>query len=562
MADYSSGAIYFTGLGSGTNFDSVIEATIAAESHRLTNYKAQKETFELKAQYIQDVNTAVSSLSTVLSSLDSVGDFLAMAATSTTEALGVSADGDAGVGSHTVTVNQLAQNDIWVNTGTGESSADAVITASNASFTYEYAGESHTINVSAGTTLEELAERITNFEETKGDVRASVVYDGSSYHLKIYGMDQGADYGVSVTSSTISGYGASDFENTQAAQNAQIKVDGYPPGANDWMERSSNTIDDVIDGVTLTLNDTCMDAKVNITQDSDAIVEHIETLVDALNKVYSYIDALTKVTGSGEDAEGSTFTGNYGIRLAESLLKTASTSKPGGFEYYDATTGLGDLYSALSQIGVITDADEDSETFGLLIIDYEELNKALGKDSEAVALLFSANGEGSSLSDDFSYVSAVPGITEGGEYGVEYLVSNGSIVWAVIDGEEAEVNGLEITSKSGDAAGLCVRVTNTADGSYSGKAVVKEGVIPTLAGVCDDLIDGENGLLKIMEENYDDQVADMTERIEDEQERLDAMETRLRNKYAKLESTLGKYDDISDSLTSYLKQLLGSSSSS
>ena len=377
MADYSSGAIYFTGLGSGTDFDDIITATIDAESYRLESWEEKEETYELQVEYLQELNSAVSSLSTALDSMDSVSDFLVTEATSTSTSLGVSAGSEATEGTHTVTVNQLAQTDIWVNTATGESAADSVITTSNASFTYSYGGEEHTIDVEAGTTLEDLADLITDFDETEGDVRASVVYDGSDYYLKIYGMDQGADYTISVSSSTtLAGYGDGDFENTQTAQNAQLKVDGYPPGADDWLERETNSITDVIDGVTLTLYDTCEDAKVNVTLDSESITENIESLVEAINTVYSYIDLMTSVD---DDGEGSVFTCNYGVRLAEQLLKQATSSQAAGFDYYDSDTGLGDIFSALSQIGISTDADEDSETFGMLVIDDDETGRGPGR---------------------------------------------------------------------------------------------------------------------------------------------------------------------------------------
>lgn len=554
MADYESGAIYFTGLGSGTDFDTIIDATISAESYRLELMEEQEETLELQVEYLQEVNSAVLDLSTILDTMDSVSDFLVKEATSTSTSLGVSADGDASVESHTVTVNQLAQTDVLVG-DSGYSSTDDSInsTSSNATFVYSYGGVEHSIDVAAGTTLEELADLITDFDETEGDVRASTVYDGSSYYLKIYGMDLGADYPISISSnSSPAGFSSSDFTNTQEAQNAQLKVDGWPTGADDWIERSTNSIDDVIDGVTLTLYETCEDATVNVTLNSDSIEENVESLVDALNTVFSYIDALTAVD---EDGEGSTFTGNYGVRLAEQLLKQATSSQPAGFDYYDSDTGLGDLYSSLSQIGITTDADEDSDTFGLLVIDYDDLEAALDEDPDAVALLFAADGEGESLSSDFSFVSAVAGITEGGEYAVEYEVSGGTIVWATIDGVEAVVEGLEITADSGDASGLTVSVDNTVDGTYSGEATVKQGIVTILSEVASNLISSDDGLFQIMEDSYDDQLDALVDRIEAETERLDDMETRLREKYASLEATLGEYEDIGDQLDSSLAAL-------
>ena len=57
-------------------------------------------------------------------------------------------------------------------------------------------------------------------------------------------------------SATLTGFASADFTETRSAQDSLIKVDAYPTGADDWISRSSNTIDDVISGVTLHLHDT------------------------------------------------------------------------------------------------------------------------------------------------------------------------------------------------------------------------------------------------------------------------------------------------------------------
>jgi hypothetical protein len=44
-------------------------------------------------------------------------------------------------------------------------------------------------------------------------------------------------------------FAEADFTETQSAQDSQIRVDGYPSG--EWISRSSNTIDDVISGFTI-----------------------------------------------------------------------------------------------------------------------------------------------------------------------------------------------------------------------------------------------------------------------------------------------------------------------
>ena len=428
MADYSSGAIYFTGLGSDIDFDSIISATISAESYRKTQLEEWEEAWQEKIDALQELNTALLELRTSLKEIDSLSEFLTKAADSSdSDVVTATADGDAATGTHAVVVKQLAQNDVLVST-TGFSSTTDSVTASDATFTYSYAGEEFSVAVAAGTTLQSLASLITNNSGSRGDVKAIVINDGSNYYLEIYGMDMGADNTVSIGSSTLAGFSSADFERTQTAQDALFKVDGYPPASDAWISRDSNTVDDVVEGLTLTLRD-AGDARLTVTLDTDALQENIETFVDQINTVKSLIDSLTAVTTgeSDEDEEtsgittdsaaGSVLTGNYGVNLVESRIKDITASSGLGFTAYDADTGLGDLYSTLSQIGIQTDTDTSSDTYGLLVIDYEDLYEALDEDPEGVASLFVADYEGDTDSSDFSYVSCVEGTTDAGEIG-------------------------------------------------------------------------------------------------------------------------------------------------
>ncbi len=137
----------------------------------------------------------------------------------------------------------------------------------------------------------------------------------------------------------------------------------------------------------------------------------------------------------------------------------------------------GDLFSSLSQIGIITDTDESSPTFGLLVINTETkdssgnnvvqstatmtFKEALAKDPEAVAKLFAAKNEARSNSPDFGENSIVASITEPGTYDVSYTTdSSGNIASATINGKEAKIQGTTIS------------LTRTPESSDSGVATV------------------------------------------------------------------------------------------
>jgi flagellar hook-associated protein 2 len=557
MAEYSSGAIYFTGLGSDIDFDSIIEAEVNAASYKKDQLETWSAAWQEKIDALQELNSALLDLRTALKAMDSSAEFVTKTADSSDTAVATAvADGDAEAGSHKLVVKQLAQNDVWVNTSTGFSSTSDSVTASDASFTYSYAGKSYTIDVAAGTSLSSLASLITNNSGSKGDVKAITINDGDAYYLEIYGMEQGAGNTVSIVSSTLSGFAPGDFANTQAAQSAQFKVDGYPPASNAWISRDSNTVDDVVEGLTLTLRDTG-ETRFTVTLDTDALQEKIEAFVDAVNTVRALIDSYTSVTSSDDDVEASVLTGNYGVNLVEAKIKDIIASAGLGFVAYNANSGLGDTYSTLSQIGIQTDTDTSSDTYGLLVIDYEALYEALDRDPEGVASLFVADYEGETDSSDFSYVSSVEGVTEPGKHEVSYVISGGALVSATIDGKAAEiVDGWQITAAPGtDAQGLTLYVDNHADGTYGGAATVKQGKVKELVDVLSDITDEDSGTLNIIIDNYEGIVDNATDAIEKEEARLTRLEARLRERYASLESTLSTYQSMLDTLDTYLESL-------
>ncbi|MCK9240833.1 flagellar filament capping protein FliD, partial [Desulfocurvus sp.] len=525
MAEYSSGAIYFTGLGNGTDFDSIIEATMNAESFRLNQLEDWRDAWAGKVEVLQELNTELLSLRTALAAMNTRAEFVGMdVSVSDSGALSVTATGDAAVANHTVVVGQLACNDIWVNSATGEASASDSITDTAATMTYSYGGEEYTVDIPAGTTLSGLVGIINANTLSNSGVRAAVIDDGSACHLQLYGMDMGAGNTVAVTACTVDGYAPGDFENTQAARSARIKVDGYPSGQDQWIERDTNTVTDVLDGLTLNLRgvSSADGVSLSLAVDTDAMYEGVVSFIDSLNAVYALIDELTAVS---DDGEGSIMTGNYGVDMIRQQLKGITSSKALGFGYYDEADGSGDLFTSLAQVGIVTDTDESSETFGMLILDSDPpagltLAEALARDPLAVADLFVADNEGVCTSPDFGHVSNISGITAPGEHEVAYQVSGGSIVAATINGEAASVSGSAITGASGTAAaGMVLQVHNLADGDYTGTVRVKQGTIAEMVDTLAAITDPESGILNIIADNYQSIVDNTETRIAEEQAR-------------------------------------------
>ncbi|WP_419787542.1 flagellar filament capping protein FliD [Pseudodesulfovibrio sp.] len=564
MAEYTSGAINFAGLGNGTDFNQLIDGLIKVEQGRVTRLEDWKSSWSKKREQFDTLNSQLLTLKTTLEGFDTINEFMTKTASSVnTSYLVATANSEAQETTHAVEIGQLATTDTHI-TASGVGTLLTSIITSNANFTFTYAGKTHTIsNISAGTSLQGFVNIINNHAESRGLIRASTIFDGSVYHLQLNGMDQGADNQLVIADSAGFLFQSSDFNESQNAVNSMIKVNGFPPETYKWIERPTNVIKDVIEGVTLDLKDTTIGATVQVTisTNTDDIKKNIEKFVNAVNAVRSQLQAITDVD---DDGKGSILTGNYGVDMISQNLKNITADMGQGFVNWDPKTSKGDRFAALSQIGIGTDAESGSKTYGLLKIDYEGLDEALDKDPEAVARLMSAKNEGESTTPDFTYLSQVEGTTQPGTYNVEVVSDGTKILSATINGEEAKVSGWEITAKTGDALGLAFRLDNSAVGTHKGVISVRMGKTGEMVNELKDLtkpyneLTYEGGPLAVLKENYKTIMDNIDDKIAFEKKRIDTMEKNLKLKYARLDALLGQYQLRQGQLDSAITQMSSS----
>jgi len=508
--------------------------------------------------------------------MSTMSKFLVKTPSSSSETV-ASATTDASVleGSYKIEVNRLATSSIWTyNNAFAANTTKVNDSGSDQQFVYTYKGTTRTINVPSGTTVDGLKNLINNDPQNPG-VKAMLVQNGTGYTFQFRGMDLGATASLSVGAGTnVTGISSAPANWTvQANQNAQYRVNGWP--ATTWLESTSNTLTGAVEGMTITLKDTGT-TQISVATDLDKIKENVKAFVDGMNTIRSKIKDLTAVNSSKDvDSpdkaaslysmqKGSILTGNYGVQLLASQLKTATADKAAGFEYQykDGNLLRGDLYSSLAHIGIMTNAETNSLNAGLLELDEEKLDEVLKANPTAVAELFAADGLPVSDSSDFSYYSHVKGVTKAGIYDVTYDVdASGNITNAYVGGQRANVDNAnkQITAMEGDARGLALQIDNLAAGSYSSRMRIKEG---KLSGLSDQLTDmlGEDGALKILEDNYQEIMDDIQKKIDKEVDRVTQWETRERLRFSRLEATLARYDALGKSVESQIKSLSSSSS--
>ena len=224
---------------------------------------------------------------------------------------------------------------------------------------------------STNNTLSQLASSINN--QNIG-VTASVIQDSNGYRLALVSTASGAPGDITVSGNTT----GLSFTKGVTGTNASLVVDGIP------ISSASNTVSNVINGVTLSLGSSSPSTPVtvNVNPDTAQATTAINNLVSAYNTVIGEINAQFNVAADGSG--GGPLEADNSLRDVQSqLLAALSYSVPGN-------SGVVNLAS----IGVNFNND------GTLSVDSGKLSAALSSNYSAVQNLLqnTSNGFSQNLS--------------------------------------------------------------------------------------------------------------------------------------------------------------------
>lgn len=236
--------------------------------------------------------------------------------------------------------------------------------------------------------------------------------------------------------------GAQKMAQSAAAGNAVFNVNGVQ------VTKTSNTVTDVIEGVTLNLSKvTTSPVTLTVTRDTSTVSNSIAGFVKAYNDIVA-----TLKNNSGYDAA----TKQGGILLGDSTVRNLQTQLRSILN--TAVTGASGSLTRLADVGVNFQKD------GTLAVNQTKLNDAINNHFSDIASLFASVGKASDSLIGFSAAtsSAKPGsyalsisqlATQGKAVG-SALVLPTSIVAGVNDTLSMIVNGISasVTLSAGDYA--------------------------------------------------------------------------------------------------------------
>ncbi|MCY2927377.1 MAG: hypothetical protein NT031_18460, partial [Planctomycetota bacterium] len=219
--------------------DTLVQAGVAKAGAPLARLVQQQKDVTAQQTALNDIATRLKDLQGITTTLRDTANLQAASASSSDKTvLNASATGAAAEGAYQIEVNQLAKAHRLINTA-GAAAADSPV--GEGQFVYSYGGVTRTRATTATTTLTNLRDLINNDASNPG-VTASILNVNGTYHLVLAGRDTGAGHSIAIDDglTTLAGFDTADFTQTQAAQNAQVRVDGFPAAT--WIERDSNRV--------------------------------------------------------------------------------------------------------------------------------------------------------------------------------------------------------------------------------------------------------------------------------------------------------------------------------
>lgn len=433
-------AYNITGLSSGLDWGTMVTQLVALQRKPIEQLEDSKTALSEKKTAWNEVNTKLLSFKSVATSLSASSDFNIFNASASVSGTGSDVEdllsyavgSGASEGSYTITVNHLAASQKLAS-GAFSSSSEALGISGTLTI------NDQEISIAATDRLSDIQSKINvlNSGDDPLGVTASILsVSDSEYRLTLTSKNTGAE-GFTYTDGT----GSLGLTQITAGQDAEIEVDGFT------ITRSSNTITDVIPGVTISLvgADEGATVTINVNRDYDGVKEKIHEFVDAYNELMDYIDEQGTASDDGETTQPL---------FADSSLRSVKTT----LRRYilSEVSGLDSSLNRMSAIGIEIDRN------GKLSIDDDTLDGYLRTNFNDVVNLFAAHG--SSSSSDLTFVYSGTGSTAG-DYEVEItqLAAKAATTGSGFSGTLASDATLSLTNAGGTVQTIALSAGSALD---------------------------------------------------------------------------------------------------
>lgn len=412
------------GIGSNLDVDGIVSKLMSVERQPLTKLARREASYQAKLSGFGTLKGALSAFQSAVKGLSDLSKFQGVRVTPADATIATASAGTGATpGNYSLKVTTLAQAQKLVAAGTTSSSA--AVGKGVISFDFGTTGAGSF--VSSGTGIKTVTIDDTNnslagirdaINKAAVGVTATIVNDGSGtpYRLALTSDKTGAANSMKISVadtapdtglSTLLNHdpaGAQTLTQTATAQDAAFSVDGIA------VTKTSNTVTDVIGGVTLNLlkeNPTTA-TTITVERDSASITSAVNAFVKAYNDINQNLNDAAAYDSSTKQA--AILNGEASVRGIQGQLR-AVLSAP--------VAGGASVFTQLSEIGVTL------QKGGMLAVDSSKLTSALTSNFGDFAGLFAAVGKSS---DSLVSYSTATSATKAGAYAVNVtsLATKGS----------------------------------------------------------------------------------------------------------------------------------------
>jgi len=389
-------ALSFSGIASGIDSQAIIDSSIA--SARL----ARVTPSQTKVGELEETNTALETLGEKLDALrTTLQQFTSLAgggvsktgSSSKESVVGATATNAATNGSYDVTVTTLAKNHTYSfdqnysSTGSalqstltgGESAAARTVT-----FTVGTGTNQETVSVVVADGSYTVSQFVTDFNAASSKAEASLVNVGTesspSYKIVISGNYEGTEKGTIARTALGASLTNLTTYSESAAANSVLSISGIGS-----ITRSTNSISDVIPGVTLNLA-SAGTATVKIAEDSATTTAKIQDFVTAFNDIVKFINENNQVVREESGSEvKNIFAPLASTRTDDSAIQALKA------QISSTTASGGSLIRVFSDIGITTQRD------GSIKFDSAKLQQSLSSEPGSVNSIIQTFADGVAL---------------------------------------------------------------------------------------------------------------------------------------------------------------------
>lgn len=379
VATNASGSISFDGLASGLKTNEIIDAMVEAQKAPLRQLDKREDVLKAHKAAYAEVAKLSGALDEAAKKMAVASSLVTYAARSSNEdVLKVEAGSGARPGLYTIDVKQLATGQRSFSATQASDTEPSELKAGTLRWTVDK--EAFEVEVAEHDSLTTIADRINDLA---GKVSATLLFDGDAYRLQLTGTQVGRKNAVVFDEDTTGLHLDDPALLVQPAQDATLLLDGVTT-----IRRSDNVINDVLKGLTFSLEEEGDKVRVKVTQDLDAMAEQITEFTERYNEVVRAVGGYLRYEGKHDPKKmsGDTMFSN----LLRGLQQAVTRPIPGSAR----------KLNAMSMIGIVSIKD------GTLSVDHARLKEVITSNPQAVEKLVGQDrqagttGVGQRISDE------------------------------------------------------------------------------------------------------------------------------------------------------------------